>query len=76
MTAEEFYRKRFIELSNDGIMKKLAKHVDIKIQSQICQEYAEYYEREKYNKKVKCGNCGDNVVMSYTTESFCPNCLY
>jgi len=76
MTAEEFYRKRYIELSSDGIMKKIAKVVDIKIQSQICQEYAEYYYTEKDNKKVKCSNCGDEVVMRYTCESFCPNCLY
>lgn len=76
MTAEQFYRKRYIELSSDGVMKKIAKVVDIKIQAQICQEYADYYHKEIDNRKVKCGNCGDMVVMSYSCESFCPNCLY
>jgi len=42
MTVQEFYRKRLVELSPDGIMNKINKVVDITTQVQICEEYHQY----------------------------------
>ena len=42
MTAHEFYRKRLIELSPNGIMSKINQIVDITTQVQICEEYHQY----------------------------------
>jgi|AntAceMinimDraft_17_1070374.scaffolds.fasta_scaffold360931_1 hypothetical protein len=42
MTAHEFYRKRLIELSPNGIMNKINQVVNITTQVQICEEYHQY----------------------------------
>jgi len=42
MTAHEFYRKRLIELSPNGIMSKINQVVNITTQVQICEEYHQY----------------------------------
>jgi len=39
MTAREFYRKRYIELSKEGVGKKIAAVVNIDIEVQILEEY-------------------------------------
>jgi len=40
--AHEFYRKRLIELSPNGIMNKINQVVNITTQVQICEEYHQY----------------------------------
>ena len=55
MDAKEFYRKRLVELTPEGITKRINKIVDIEKQSQICEEYFQYKVRETliaFNEKA------------------------
>lgn len=57
MEAEEFYRKRLIELSSSDTMKKINKVVDIKVEAQICQEYHEHKL-----KLLGIGDASDSLI--------------
>jgi ribosomal protein L32 len=39
MTAEEFFRKRLIEMTDSETMKKIYRVVNLDKQAQICEEY-------------------------------------
>jgi hypothetical protein len=63
MTAQEFYRKRLVELSPDGIMNKINQVVDITTQVQICEEYHQY--------KLGLLITGNVMVCQFDTGSEC-----
>ena len=49
-TPKEFYRRRLIELTPDGIIKTINKVVNIDREVQICQEYAELVNKDMQDK--------------------------
>jgi len=55
MTAKEFYRKRLVDGREDGIMKQIAKVMDIDEQVRICEEYSEKVtkERDEARERIK-----------------------
>ena len=58
MNAKEFYRKRLIELTPEGITKRINKIVCIDKEVQICEEYHKY--------KVENLNLADVIVPKGT----------
>lgn len=51
MSAEEWYRKRYIELAKTDLMRKVAQVADITMGVRLCKEYHEYASQFKQPKQ-------------------------
>jgi predicted Zn-ribbon and HTH transcriptional regulator len=60
MTAEEFFRKRLIEMTDSETMKKIHRVVNLDKQAQICEEY--------HQKQLEL------TAVSQAERTVCPDC--
>lgn len=76
MNAKEFYRERLIETSSEGIMKRIAKAVNIDQQSKICEEYHQYKLAESNSEfftKLQALSMLVDVTMESMGDEWIPN---